>query len=434
MTQAVLDEFIATGRAAGGDFDASIDQEAFFSIVSRVVNRNLQWGVQPGQLEQLTAFLREEFFGFGPLAPYMQIEGLEEIMCNRYDEVFIIARGEKRRVDPSPFRGEKEVRDFLARVFAAQGRTLNISNPAEDGHLADGSRIHAEVPPLAVKGAFFVIRKFRPHPYSMDEYLESGMFTPAFLESLRGWIEQNFNIIISGGTGSGKTTFINAIGELIPSDDRLIIVENTTELQLRTDDTLQIQTIMRGAREGRGDESVSITIRDGVRYALRCRPDRIIVGEVRSGEAFDLLDAMNTGHDGSMTTMHSNSPLECVRRLQGLVLRADIDLPLLAIQDLIATSIDIIIQIGKSRNGRHRQVLEAWQVAHPDQLRELPESEALIRDIAADKGLRRVSEVLWMWPLFTIDHEHGALRPRYPTVPLVGKMRQASVGAASDAV
>lgn len=421
IVEAVLAEFISRGRLAGGDFDAGADQESFFRLISDVCERHPVWAIQPGQLHQLVAALREEFFGFGPLAAYMKIPALEEVMCNRHDEVFVIAGGQKRRLDPSPFRSEKEVTDFLARVFAAQGRALNISNPAEDGHLLDGSRIHAQIPPLAVKGACFVIRKFRPTPYTMQEYIERGMFTPEFLEELRGWISGQFNIVISGSTASGKTTFINAVGSLLPKSDRLIVVENTKELQIETADTVYEQTIMQGAREGRGDENTSITIRDAVRYALRMRPDRIIVGEVRSGEAFDLLDAMNTGHDGSMTTVHANSSLDAIGRLQGLVLRADLDLPLQAIQDLIGRSIDIVIQVGKVRGTDQRRVIEAWQVAHPDQLREMTESEQAVREIAAKGQLRKRHDDVWMWPLFQMDRT-GSLVKLNATVPMLGKL------------
>lgn len=708
ITEQVMSSFVAHGRE-GGDFNAGIEETTFQRLVDRVCDQNPHWGIRPAQRSELVTFLRNEFFGYGPLAPYMDIEGLEEIMCNRYDRVFYIVHGKKMRMDPSPFRNEKDVRDFLSRVFAAQGRELTLSNPMEDGHLADGSRIHAEIPPLAVLGSAFAIRKFNPRPFTMEQYLETGMFTERFLTSLKSWVNSNQNIVISGGTASGKaqpldakvltptgfrtmgdmavgdeivgadgnphhvtgvfpqgkkeifkvsfsdgavaescgehlwsvsddgdphetlplaqirvaglgsaddlrwsvplvapvagsvpdgelqmhpyllgallgaspvqpgigvaeaaeqlarsgvvslplgarrhipspylhaseaarcellaglldaagwvigaefgyltpesaladdvahlvrslggitapapftaasgarvgisirlpenvlvpcrnpdiqrllsqgtrsrpermivaiepvgvepcqcisvsapdglyltdgyvvthnTTFINAVGALIPKDDRLIVIENTKELQIETEDTLYIQAMMKGSHEGDGERSM--TIRDGVRGALRLTPDRIIVGEVRSREALDLLQALNTGHDGSWTTIHANTAVDAISRLESLAIMAD-ELPMDAIQDLIARAVDIVIQVGRFRGSAYRRVIEAWQVLHPHQID--PRDRHLLAAIRDRGELQKIRNRMYALPLYTAD-ENGTLVHRNDVVPVMGK-------------
>lgn len=426
ITEQVMSRFVSIGREKG-DFQAGIDQTAFARLVDTVCDQNPHWGIAPAHRGQLVLHLRNEFFGHGPLAPWMELEGLEEIMCNRYDRVFCIVHGRKQRIEPSPFRSEKDVRDFLNRTFAAQGRELTMSNPMEDGHLPDGSRIHAEIPPMAVLGACFAIRKFNPRPFTMQQYLDTGMFTEEFLADLTGWIGTNQNIVVSGGTASGKTSWLNAVGSLIPKEDRLIVIENTKELQIETEDTLYIQAIMKGAHEGAGERS--ITIRDAVRGALRLTPDRIIVGEVRSREALDLLQALNTGHDGSWTTIHSNSSVDAISRLESLAIMAD-ELPIDAIQDLIARAVDIVVQVGRFRDTPYRKVLEAWQVVHPHQVDSA--GRAMLSEIKARGELQQVRSRLFMLPLYTMDDD-GTLIRRNGIVPVMGKSRRATSQPAAAA-
>lgn len=379
---------------AGGT--AAPDENHFARLVSDAMRRNPGWGVPQAAFPRLSAALYEEFFGMGPLAPYLARDTVEEVLANTHNDVFVIEGGAKHRITPSPFRSEQEMRNFLARIFAAQGRALSISNPAEDGQLADGSRIHAQVPPLAPHGAAFSIRKFRDTVFTSADYIAGGMYTEEFRDDLRGWIQGDQNILISGGTGSGKTTLINSIGEFIPREDRLIVIENSLELQLKTDDTHYMQTVMRGATEGRGDEK-SLTIRDCLRYALRLRPDRIIVGEVRSAEAYDLLQAMNTGHDGSLTTIHADAGIDAIARLESLSIQAG-ELPIASIQELMARAIDIIVQVTRHKGTSKREIVEAWQVIHPLQI---PDDEKGNLAALRDRGqLLQIRPQLWMIPLY----------------------------------
>jgi len=378
---------------------------------------------------KLVSALFEEFFGMGPLAPYLQREDVEEVMANTYNDVFVIEGGVKHRIKPSPFRTEQELRNFLARIFAGQGRALSIANPAEDGQLADGSRIHAQLPPLSPHGASFSIRKFRNIKFTADDYIRTGMYTPEFRDDLGRWIRANMNILVSGGTGSGKTSFLNSIEEFLPREDRLIVIENSLELQLKTDDTHYMQTVMRGATEGRGDEK-SLTIRDCLRYALRLRPDRIIVGEVRSAEAYDLLQAMNTGHDGSLTTIHSNAAIDAVARVESLAV-ATRELPIESIQELIARSIDIIVQVTRFHGTARRELTEAWQVIHPLQV---PDSaKPRLADLKARGQLIQIRPQLWMIPLYQRDDAHSLVRAN-EAVPVFGKSLdpQPSTGSTPD--
>jgi Flp pilus assembly CpaF family ATPase len=629
---AILQDFVSKKQKLQNDGASAEDLAAlsgatqFSEIVSRLVNMQPNWKVRPIDVPRLTTFLREAFFGMGQLTSYMQRDGLEEIICNRFDEMFIVQHGKKIRVQ-SPFNSDKELVEYLSRLYMPMGRELNRSNPAEDGSLPDGSRIHADIAPVAVRGACFSIRKFNPQPFSMEDYLETDMFNQEFLDSLQYWMNHNMNIVVAGGTASGKcqpvdcqvltpngfkaigdvkigdkvldpngeiqyvtgvfpqgikpcyqvefergttrscaehlwairavdtkddfdvktlaeimqldeqcevpsyldvaffekhfaqvdkihtsvfaanpqvsaeqyedlkiidwpeqewpvqlnklqiiekplpilfangeplplaersgnkllkvtrvdscemvcisvsgsnslyitddyivthnTTFLNAIGKaLLPRQDRLIIIEDNKELQIETEDYVYLQAAQKGARarSGQGD-ATSITIRDCLRYSLRLRPDRIIIGELRAHEAYDLLQALNTGHDGSMTTIHANSSRDAVSRLASLAVAAD-ELPIDSIYDLIARTINIILHVSRFRGTPYRKVMEAWQFFHDDEVaEEAQEYYAELKDMGEVKQIR---DTLMGIALYSREGD-GTLVKRNEILPTVAK-------------
>lgn len=403
-----------------------ISSETFYQVVGRTISNLPHLNVQPNELPSLVSLLRRKFFGLGELEPIMAIEGLEEITCNRYDEIFYTVHGQRRLLDPSPFASEREVQDFLNMVFAKQGREINLSNQFEDGTLPDGSRIAAAVPPFSYRGASFSIRKFNPRPFTMEDYLRTDMFSVEFLDFLQDAIRQNMNILVSGGTSSGKTTFLNAIAALIPRQDRVVIIENTKELQFETDNFVYIQASQKGAdatsRDGGGQYGrKALTIRDGLYLALRYTPDRIIIGEVRSHEAFDLMQALNTGHDGSFTTLHANTAIDALARLESLATGAG-ETDQESVRNDIARNVDIVIQVGRFPGTPYRKVLEAIQVVHPFQLNDA--SRARVAQVKAEGDFKNVRGPIYTFPLFVRD-EAGRLVHKHEMVPVIGK-RQAN--------
>jgi pilus assembly protein CpaF len=344
--------------------------EQFFKIVSQSVEKRTDLGIIPAEMPELVHALEEWYFGgAGVLTRYLELDGLEELTRNPNGSFYAIINGRKKRLK-SPFETEREVLDWLQRIFGRQNKNLNDANPSQDGVLDDGSRIHANVPPQSVGGAAFSVRKFRPRRFSMEEYVASGFCTPEWVESLKGYIANNYNILVVGSTGSGKTTSLNAFAALIPQEDRVIVIEDTNELRIQLDDIVYLQNTGADLSAERGQEKGK-TIRDGIRDALRMRPDRIIVGEVRDHAAYDMLQAMNTGHDGSFGTFHAASAREAIGRLESMA--AASREPVQSIRDLIAWSVDIIIMIEneKTPDGvMHRHVKETWQFFHRYQIDE----------------------------------------------------------------
>jgi pilus assembly protein CpaF len=289
-----------------------------------------------------------EILGYGPLEPLLQDATITEVMVNGPKLVFIERAGKIERTDVV-FQDDEHVMRIIDRIIAPLGRRCDESSPMVDARLPDGSRVNAIIPPISLTGPVITVRKFAKKPLTTEDLIRFGSVTPEAIEFLRGCVYARLNCVVSGGTGSGKTTFLNVLSSFIPDDERIVTIEDAAELQLRQEHVVTLES--RPANiEGRGQ----ITIRDLVRNALRMRPDRIVVGEVRGGEALDMLQAMNTGHDGSLTTAHSNGPRDTLARLETMVLMAGMDLPLRAIREQVASAVDLIIHQDRMRDGSRR--------------------------------------------------------------------------------
>ncbi len=289
-----------------------------------------------------------EILGFGPLEPLLADDSINEIMINGPQNVFIEQQGHLRR-STVVFDNAAHVLRVLDRIIAPLGRHIDEQSPTVDARLPDGSRVNAVIPPIALGGPTITIRKFAKKPYSVEDLIGFGTLTVELVELMRACVMARLNLIVSGGGGSGKTTLLNILSSFIPNDERIVTIENAAELQLQQDHVVSLETRPPNV-EGHGE----ISIRDLVVNSLRMRPDRIIVGECRSGEALDMLQAMNTGHDGSLTTVHSNSPKDTLARLEVMCLMAGMELPLRAIREQVASAIDAIIHEERMRDGSRK--------------------------------------------------------------------------------
>jgi pilus assembly protein CpaF len=296
--------------------------------------------------EQIAA----EILGFGPLQSLLEDEDITEIMVNGAKNIYIERAGKIHRV-PVSFESDEHVMRIIDRIVAPLGRRIDESSPYVDARLPDGSRVNAVIPPISLVGPTVTIRKFAKNPITLEQLIKFGTITPEALQFLKACVEARLNIVISGGTGSGKTTFLNILSQFIPSDERIVTIENAAELQLRQEHVVTLESRPPNI-EGRGE----VTIRQLVVNSLRMRPDRIIVGEIRDEAALDMLQAMNTGHDGSMTTAHSNSPRDTLARIETMTLMAGMELPIRAIREQIASAIDLVVHQERLRDGSRRIV------------------------------------------------------------------------------
>ncbi|MHB8776545.1 MAG: CpaF family protein [Anaerolineales bacterium] len=294
--------------------------------------------------EQIAA----EILGLGPLQSLLEDDTITEIMVNGPKNVYIERKGKLHRV-PVTFESNEHVMRIIDRIVAPLGRRIDESSPYVDARLQDGSRVNAVIPPISLVGPVLTIRKFSKNPISVEQMVQFGSITNEAVQFLKACVEARLNIIISGGTGSGKTTLLNVLSGFIPSDERILTIENAAELQLRQEHVVTLESRPPNI-EGRGE----ITIRDLVINALRMRPERIIVGECRGGETLDMLQAMNTGHDGSMTTAHANAPRDALSRIETMCLMAGMDLPIKAIREQMASAVDLICQQERMRDGTRK--------------------------------------------------------------------------------
>ncbi len=294
--------------------------------------------------EQIVA----EILGLGPLEPLLADETVTEIMVNGAKNIYIERKGKIHR-EPVSFESDDHVMRIIDRIVAPLGRRIDESSPYVDARLPDGSRVNAIIPPICLVGPTLTIRKFAKIPITIDKLIEYGTITVESVEFLKACVLARINIVISGGTGSGKTTFLNVLSQFIPGDERIITIENAAELQLRQEHVVTLESRPPNI-EGRGE----VTIQNLVVNALRMRPDRIIVGEIRAAEALDMLQAMNTGHEGSMTTAHSNSPRDTLSRIETMTLMAGMDLPIRAIREQISSAIDLVVHLERMRDGSRK--------------------------------------------------------------------------------
>lgn len=333
--------------------DPSLSEEKLHALareeLSRIVETE-QVALTTNERNRLITEIGADVLGFGPLEPLLDDVHVSEIMVNRYDQIYVERAG-RLYESRSRFTSEAQLRRVIERIVSRVGRRIDESSPLVDARLEDGSRVNAIIPPLAVDGSSLTIRKFSRTPFTVDDLIGFDTLTREMSTLLDAAVRAKLNILVSGGTGTGKTTLLNVLSAFIPGDERIITIEDAVELQLQQDHVVRLESRPSNI-EGRGE----ITIRDLVRNSLRMRPDRIVIGEVRGGESLDMLQAMNTGHEGSISTIHANSPRDALARLETLVLMAGMDLPLRAIREQIASAIDVIVQISRLRDGTRRVV------------------------------------------------------------------------------
>jgi pilus assembly protein CpaF len=338
-------------------FGEEIEQDALrLKVVEEIRGRlSLEPGISRGDRERLVEELTDDIMGHGPLERLLADNTVSEIMVNAPDDVWIEREGILHRTTVR-FTDESQLRRIINKMVAAVGRRIDESQPMVDARMPDGSRINAVIPPLSLSGALLTIRKFGAERMEIEALVRRGSLTPETADLLRRCVEARLNILISGGTGAGKTTLLNAMSASIPDTERIVTIEDAAELRLAQRHVLRLECRPKNI-EGEGE----VTIRDLLRNTLRMRPDRIVVGEVRGAEALDMLQAMNTGHDGSLSTIHANSPRDALARVETMVLMAGYDLPLRAIRQQVASALDLVIHLERAHDGS-RKVMAITEV------------------------------------------------------------------------
>ena len=332
-------------------FDSTLDQAQLGALVTREIGElvvEVGAPLSPGERQRFVREIIDDVMGLGPIEQFLADSTVSEIMVNGTNPIFVERRGKIHETD-ARFMNEQHLRRVIDRIVGTVGRRIDESSPMVDARLLDGSRVNAIIPPLSVDGPALTIRKFSNDKLGVHELVELGALSAQVAELLGAAVRGALTVLVSGGTGTGKTTLLNVLSSFIPDDERIVTIEDAVELQLRQKHVVRLES--RPANiEGRGE----IAIRDLVRNSLRMRPDRIVVGEVRGAEALDMLQAINTGHDGSLTTVHANSPRDALARLETMVMMAGFDLPLKAIRDQVCSGLDIIVQLTRFRDGTRR--------------------------------------------------------------------------------
>jgi pilus assembly protein CpaF len=374
-------------------YNSQFDQAELRARVERIVQSALRaekTTMSALEAAQVARSVTDDVLGYGPIERLLQDPSISEIMVNGPDQVYIERNG---KILPTKvaFLDEAHLRHVTGRIVAEVGRHIDESSPMVDARLPDGSRVNAVYPPLAVGGPFLTIRKFAADPFSLDDLVGFATVTPQVAQLLQACVQGRANILVSGGASTGKTTMLNVLSSFIPSDERIVTIEDAKELQLRQRHILSLESRPPNT-EGKGE----VTIRDLLRNALRMRPDRIIIGECRAGEAFDMLQAMNTGHDGSLTTVHANSPRDALARVETMTLMAGFDLPVRAVREQISSALDLVVHLARLRDGTRR-------VTHVTEVGHMEGDTVLLQDI------------------FVFDHRHAGERGR-PGGPGLGRL------------
>lgn len=364
--------------------NGSPDSSYLNDYINKEISASLE-GYDLTNLERNHIFnlIDNEINGYGPITELLDDENITEIMVNAPDQIYIELDGKVIKDDSVSFINDEHIIRTIQRMIQPLGRTIDVAHPMVDSRLKDGSRINAVIPPLSLNGPVVTIRKFKKNLNTMDDLLRMGSLTSYMARFLEAAVKGKLNIIICGGTGTGKTTVLNVLSSLIDNDERIITIEDAAELKLSQEHVITLET-----RATNYDTEGEITIRDLVRNSLRMRPDRIIVGEVRGKEAFDMLQAMNTGHDGSLSTLHANGPKDALNRLETMVLMSGLQIPVLAIREYIEKAIDLVVCIERMQDGK-RKITSISEVYN------IKDGEISLREIFSfkEKGLTKNGEV-----------------------------------------
>jgi len=339
------------GKLEAKTFDASLNEIDLKRAVVSELQRVLDESATPlsqAERERIAEEISIDILGYGPIQRYLEEDEVTEIMVNGTDPIFVERAGRIQKTG-ARFTSDAHLRQVIERIVAKVGRRVDESSPMVDARLPDGSRVNAIVPPLAVDGPALTIRKFAADPYRVEHLIEFGTLTHEMAALLRACVQGKQNLLITGGTGTGKTTLLNVMSSFVPGTERIVTIEDAVELQLLQDHVVRLESRPPNV-EGRG----AVTIRDLVRNALRMRPDRIIVGEVRGPEALDMMQAMNTGHEGSMSTVHANTPRDALSRLETMILMSGLEIPVTAIREYISSALSVIVHLGRLSDGTRR--------------------------------------------------------------------------------
>ncbi|MBW3605501.1 MAG: CpaF family protein [Actinobacteria bacterium] len=360
-------------------YDSSLTEDKLLAFVQQELAAVVAQEEAPLSREERQTLVRDvsnDVMGYGPIAEFLDDDTVSEIMVNSLDAIYVEREGQLHQTY-ARFLSEDHLRRIIERIVAQVGRRIDESAPMVDARLPDGSRVNAVIPPLAVDGPALTIRKFARDAFQVDDLIGFGTLTAEVADLLRACVVGRLNILVSGGTGTGKTTLLNVLSSYVPNGQRIVTIEDAVELQLRQDHVVRLESRPTNI-EGKGE----VSIRDLVRNSLRMRPDRIIVGEVRSGETLDMLQAMNTGHEGSLSTVHANTPRDAITRMETMVLMAGMELPIRAVREQIAAAIDLIVHLNRMRDGTRR-----------------------VTTIAEVQGMQ--GEVVTLQDIFTFDYDAG---------------------------